>query len=144
MPKQRITNDWVLERFGEIYPVYRLSFARLLVILRREFDGDLDAMLVLLTLSLGTQREDWREALFGDMPGSAPLRLTNTQSIAQATGIPRESVRRKLATMQAKGWITRDANNHWTPTKKAAEDLRQGSLETVSFLRAVIAAAPEA
>jgi hypothetical protein len=141
MPQTRITNEWILDRFDHIYPVYRVAFARLLVTLRREFDGDLDAMLVLLTLSLGTERSEWRKALLGKVEPAVPTRLTNTQSLALATGIPRESVRRKLETMQAKGWVTRDEARNWAPTRAAADDLRAGTLETVAFMRILVAAA---
>jgi hypothetical protein len=141
MPQSRITNEWVLDRLDDIYPVYRVALARLLVTLRNEFDGDLDAMLVLLTVSLGTQRENWVEGLLGQHEQAGAMRVTNTLSIAQATGIPRETVRRKLDTMEAKGWITRDGAGNWVPTRRAAEDLRKGSQETIGFIRTVLAAA---
>lgn len=137
----RITEAWILDRFDTIYPAYRIAFERLMVTLRQEFDGDLDSMLVLLSVSLGTAREDWREGLFGDAPAPRQSRLTNTQSIAETTGIPRESVRRKLAAMKAKGWVARNADGNWEPTRQAATDLRAGSAATVSFVADVVAAA---
>jgi hypothetical protein len=141
MPKTRITNEWILDRFDDIYPAYRVAFARLMVTLRRDFDGDLDAMLVLLTLSLGTERTDWGKALLGKLEAAVPTRLTNTQSIALATGIPRESVRRKLEAMQAKGWVTRDDDRNWAPTRATADDLRASSVETIGFMRILVGAA---
>ena len=140
MPQTRITNEWILDRFDEIYPAYRYAFARLMVTLRRDFDGDLDAMLVLLTLSLGTDRENWAEVLLGNFEHSAQVRLTNTQSIAAASGIPRESVRRKLETMRARGWVERDEKGNWTPCPRVATDLREGSQETIAFIRTLAAA----
>jgi len=140
MPQTRITNEWIVDRFDDIYPAYRFAFARLLVTLRREFGGDLDAMLVLLTLSLGTDRRDWAGALLGAFEPSPQGRLTNTQSIALATGIPRETVRRKLEAMQARGWIERDGKGNWTPSPRAVIDLRESSQETVAFIRALAAA----
>lgn len=144
MPQTRITNEWILDRFDEIYPIHRLAFARLLVTLRRDFDGDLDAMLVLLTLSLGTDREGWAPALLGNHVASVQKRLTNTQSIALASGIPRETVRRKLDAMEKRGWIARDETGHWAPTPTASKDLRASSRETISFIRAIAAAAMSA
>jgi hypothetical protein len=140
MPQTRITSEWVLERFDDIYPAYRVAFARLLVVLRRDFDGDLDAMLVLLTLSLGTDRTDWGAALLGKFESTEQTRLTNTQSISHATGIPRETVRRKLEAMEVRGWVARHAKGNWTPTPRAAEDLREGTLETVAFIRTLAVA----
>jgi hypothetical protein len=141
MPQVRITDEWILDRFDEIYPAYRFAFARLLSTLRREFGGDLDAMLVLLTLSLGTDREGWADALRGDFAPSPRTRLTNTQSIALASGIPRETVRRKMEAMQARGWIMRNEAGNWTPTSRAATDLRESSRETIGFIRAIVSAA---
>ena len=144
MPQRRITNEWIVDRFDEIYPIYRVAFARLLVILRRDFDGDLDAMLVLLTLSLGTDREGWAQALLENHQVSTQKRLTNTQSIALASGIPRETVRRKLEAMETRGWISRDEKGNWTPTSAASKDLRGSSQETISFIRTLAAAATSA
>jgi hypothetical protein len=141
MADGRITDAWVVDRLDTIYPAYRHAFARLLVVLRQEFDGDLDAMMVLLSVSLDVMRDDWREGLFEAQTVSRQSRLTNTQSIAETTGIPRESVRRKLARMQAKGWIERTGDGGWRPTPQASADLRAGSSATVTFIAAVIAAA---
>jgi hypothetical protein len=141
MQQSRITNEWVLDRFDDIYPVYRVALARLLVTLRDDFDGDLDAMLVLLTVSLGTVRSNWQDMLLGQAEEAATMRVTNTLSIAQATGIPRETVRRKLDVMEAKGWIARDGARNWVPTRRAAEDLRKGSQETIGFIRTLVATA---
>jgi hypothetical protein len=140
MPKTRITNEWVLDRFDDIYPSYRFSLARLLVTLRKDFGGDLDAMLVLLTLSLGTDRREWAKALLGDFEPSSQVRLTNTQSISEASGIPRETVRRKLEAMRARGWVVRDEKGNWTPCPRVVTDLRESSQETVAFIRALGAA----
>jgi hypothetical protein len=72
-------------------------------------------------------RENWAEVFLDDFVSSKPVQLTNTQSIDQASGIPRETVRRKLETMRARGWIERDDKGNWTPSPCAAMDLRTGS-----------------
>lgn len=142
MAGTRITNDWVIERFDRIYPAHRIAFARLLIMLRDSFGGDMDAMLVMLTLSLGVDRSGWSEALFTQFDNTTEqVRLTNTMSISMASGIPRETVRRKLDVLQKRGWVTRDEAGNWTPTARAAEDLRAASLETVQYIRAIVAAA---
>lgn len=144
MPQARVTTEWILDRFDDIYPAHRIGFARLLVTLRRDFGGDLDAMLVLLTLSLGTDRTDWAQTLFVAYAPVRQTRLTNTQSIAQATGIPRETVRRKLEAMQARGWVRRDEAGNWSPTDVAVRDLRDSSRETIGFIRGIVEAALKA
>ncbi len=141
MSQSRVTNEWILDRFDSIYPAYRFAFARLLVQLRADFDGDLDAMLVLLTLSLGTDRKDWARSLLVEFQPAPQMRLTNTQSIAHASGIPRETVRRKLETLERRGWVFRDAEGNWVPTRTASEDLIDSTRESVSFIRAVVVTA---
>ena len=140
MTSRRITEAWVVARLDRLWPVHNAALARLLVVLRRLFDGDLDTMLVLLTLAVGVESDDWPEALLAELRGASRHRPTNTQSIADATGIPRESVRRKLAALQSKGWVTRNDGGAWELTPRTLEDLRPGTRETVSYLRAVIAA----
>ena len=38
---------------------------------------------------------------------------TNSSSIAEVTGIPRETVRRKLEALARRGWVERDADGLW-------------------------------
>lgn len=141
MPQSTITADWVIERLDQIYPVYRAAFGRLMTTLRHDFDGDLDAMLVMLTMSQGTERTGWAKILLEHYEPVPQMRLTNTQSISQASGIPRETVRRKLEALKRKGWVERDAKGNWTPTAAAVADLRNSSRESISFIRAIAAAA---
>jgi hypothetical protein len=140
MAPDRITDEWITERLDALWPAHNASFARLLVALRKQFDGDLDAMLVLLVVSLGTSRTNWQQSLMGEWSPGAQLTSTNTQSIADATGIPRESVRRKLERLRGKGWVERQESGYWAPTLRAAEDLRPSTLETIAYLRSVISA----
>lgn len=48
-----------------------------------------------------------------------PLRPCNTYSIAAATNLPRETVRRKVARLIAHGWIEREDNGHLFITPEA-------------------------
>lgn len=74
MAQARRTEEWILDRLDYLYPAYRFAFARLLVQLRQDFGGDLDAMLALLTLSLGTDCEGWADARRGDFAPSPQTR----------------------------------------------------------------------
>ena len=140
MEHEHITQEWVLERFDEVYPVHLSALWRLLVELRHHFDGDLDSMLILLAISVGTERDDWRVALLDKWQPKRRTRPTNTLSLSQSTGIARESVRRKLDALSARGWIVRDAKGNWEPTLAAAETLQPATLETVEYLRRIFAA----
>jgi predicted transcriptional regulator len=75
------------------------------------FDGDLDQVLLMAVLcqrSLGAQhmaRLDPDKA--SDMAWMAALR------IADVTGLPRETVRRKLKTLEARQWVRHDPQKGW-------------------------------
>ena len=91
---------------------------RHLIWLYGEFEGDLVQAIVLgevahhgvfgLRNQAGTVRELSR-AIAERISTSALTRMpTNAFSIAAATGIPRQTVRRKLEALRAKGWVTSD------------------------------------
>lgn len=62
------------------------------------------------------------------------LRPANALSIAHATGIPRETVRRKVEKLIEKGWVQRDERGHLFITTKVREDLGEFDREeTVRF-----------
>jgi hypothetical protein len=141
MPRQTITREWVEDRLDTLHPTHVEAFVRLLTALRTLFDGDLDAMLVLAATSVTTRGVGWRETLFEGRPLDAQSNPTNTQSIAHITHIPRETVRRKLIWLQDKGWVRRDEQGNWLPTRQAALELEPGTHATVNYLRVVLNAA---
>ena len=142
MTSHRITDDWLIDRLDSFWPDHTTGFTRLLIVLRREFGGDLDALLILGAVATGSRGEGWRDILLSDGRGRGNTHsATNTQSIAHVTGIPRESVRRKLARLEAKEWVRRDGSGNWLPTARAADDLRPATRATITYLRTVLAAA---
>lgn len=65
---------------------------------------------------------------------SERLRPANTLSLSTTTGIPRETVRRKLDKLESLGWIERKENGHLYVTEKVGRDLRDfDRTETVRF-----------
>ncbi|MBD5801209.1 hypothetical protein AZOA_06160 [Azoarcus sp. Aa7] len=52
---------------------------------------------------------------------AAVMRPCNAYSIAAATGLPRETVRRKIVRLVELGWITRRGNGHLFLTPRAIE-----------------------
>ena len=134
--------------FGRIWPVHNDAFCELLVTLRRQFGGDLDRMLVLAVIgsrTLSQSRIDgmcydrFMESERADEP--API---NLQSIADYSGIPRETVRRKLQDLERAGWISRRDKGYLVATAKAAEDLEPATQATMRYLLAVVGAWREA
>lgn len=79
-----------------------------LVALRLHMDGDLDRALILLTLFIAAAREERAST-----DRHAREDTLNASAIARITGIPRESVRRKLEAMREDDWVLRDAESNW-------------------------------
>ena len=82
---------------------------------REVLDGDLDKFLIVLVVGMRTAEDRRTAALnFEDVLSGAvdeyPSLSTNVRSIADSTGIPKESVRRKVAALVEAGWIRRDEN----------------------------------
>lgn len=94
---------------------------------RGAFGGDLDKFTVLIEIALRTFEDKRiteltsRELIEGDV-ASYPSLGTNIRSVAQSSGIPRETVRRKVQELLADGWI--DRNDHTLVlTPKASREL---------------------
>jgi len=135
--------------FGRIWPVHNDAFCELLVRLRRQFGGDLDRMLVLAivgsrTLARGRiDGESYDDFMARDGPEEEPAPI-NLQSIADYSGIPRETVRRKLRDLEELGWIIRRNNGFLVASSKAAQDLAPATEATLGYLAAVVGACAEA
>jgi DNA-binding MarR family transcriptional regulator len=134
--------------FGRIWPAHNDAFCELLVRLRRQFGGDLDRMLVLAIIGSrtlargridGMSYERFMDTRRADEP--API---NLQSIADYSGIPRETVRRKLHDLERAGWIIRQDKGYLVATAKAAADLEPATRATMRYLLAVVGAWKEA
>lgn len=87
-----------------------------LIRLHQLFDGDLVAALVLATVANRNMQRYFEDVARRSAAGLdtlvearehvAHLRHCNAHSVASATGIPRETVRRKVRWLQQKGWLT--------------------------------------
>lgn len=108
--------DEVAQVFGEDYRAYQYCFVEFLIEhlsdVSRTFRGDLQAALVLALVGqawLGAARS---AAAAGAGPETLPPARTSTSAsrIADITGIPRQTVRRKLARLEDRGWIRRNAD----------------------------------
>lgn len=78
--------------------------------------GDLDKLFIVLVVAMRTA-EDKRvldidpDDVLSGVVDTYPSLSTNVRSIADSTGIPKESVRRKVAALVEAGWIRRDENS---------------------------------
>jgi hypothetical protein len=140
-------DDTLSASFGRIWPVHNDAFCELLVTLRRHFGGDLDCMLVLAIIGSRTLSRGRTDDICYDrfMEGErvdepAPI---NLQSISDYSGIPRETVRRKLLVLERLGWIARLDKGYLVATAKAAEDLEPATQATMRYLLTVVSACSE-
>jgi DNA-binding FadR family transcriptional regulator len=105
------------------------------------FDGDLLAAVVLGEIAQhnvqGLVRDrqfrpgEHLEQVLGDLRRRAQvLRPCNALSVSEATGIPRETVRRRIESLVAQGWVLRSRRGYLYVTDALVERLAHFHLET--------------
>ncbi|TFU06283.1 hypothetical protein EUV02_04585 [Polymorphobacter arshaanensis] len=127
------------EDFARTHWLWVEGHLRILVELRQVFGNDLDKIMILAVIGqqmLGEpQFQTSRfEQLGNVIPPLSQERLTNIGSIAAATGIPRESVRRKVDELVKAGWVVRGANGHLVVDAQASSDLSPPTLTAIDML----------
>ncbi len=143
-------NDESLNKnFGHIWPIHVEAFTELLITLRRHFRGDLDLMLVLAVIGSRTLPPRRVQGLsYGDFASGRRLdpavNPINLQSVAECSGIPRETVRRKVLDLEAMGWVERLHGGVLRVTQQAARDLAPATEATCRYLVAIGSACAEA
>ncbi|HEV2533225.1 hypothetical protein [Phenylobacterium sp.] len=88
-------------------------FAHLMTVMRETCGGDLERALVMVVIILQSSRHpDFRklETVAPEGHGALPGFGTNVRSIADSTGIPKETVRRKTRQLLEAGWVAREGN----------------------------------
>lgn len=112
----------------------------------RNFDGDLIMALVFgeiclrnigrVLRPLAAQQdkapEQWQAFL--ERMKREPITPCNALSISEATGIPRETVRRKVKKLEEMGWLVREGADKLVVTHKPIIELHDFSLEVVEEL----------
>ncbi len=132
-----MSTNLIRENYAELWPPILLPWTKYLIDCRKAFDGDLDKMLILAaiaTMSLadaaatGASYDDLKSGKRKITP-----RPTNYLSIANFTGIARETVRRKTDDMIANGWITKEGGG-LAISRQASSDFEQLSAEAFDLL----------
>lgn len=112
-----------IEAYGRSFAAYHHAWSEFFVghmgDLRRGL-GDLDEALLLAAIGLGAvagkrraaERRRDRGALRLHAAPAPPV-PTNALRLAEITGIPRETVRRKLARFRDRGWVEQAADGSW-------------------------------
>jgi hypothetical protein len=110
----------VLHRLvADNYPAIAHSLLRpllhLLSISREACGGDVDKFLIMLVIAIRTTEHacfatySQGQLLSGEIP-VFPTLGTNVRSVADSTGTPKETVRRKVGELIEAGWISREGN----------------------------------
>ena len=129
--------------FGTIWPIHVDGFIRLLAGLRHAFDGDLDSVLILAVVGSAVLPRhklppdlSYDDFIHGDSRRNLATPL-NTNSISQITGIPRETVRRKLTALWDSGWTIRDNDGHWAIGDAARQKLSPMTDLSLEYLTSI-------
>ena len=127
--------------FGKLHAQHVGALTRHLVECRQAFGGDLDLFLVMTIIGERTfparnapAEMSHAQFVHGHV-GDTEAAAINQQSIADYSGIPRETVRRKIEILIEKGWILRDESKLLTATNKANAELFQLTESTLRYLR---------
>jgi hypothetical protein len=119
----------IRRNFGRVWPAHVAEFTRYLIECRKHFRGDLDLLLLLAvigdrTLVASKVRKSltFSEFLTGEFVDFQPDAI-NYQSVADFTGMPRESVRRKVNALIDIGWVRRTDEGFLVATQKASDEL---------------------
>lgn len=124
-----MNQDTLRDNFGRVHARHVSALTRHLIACREAFGGDLDLFLVLTIIGErcftpqnapeGMSHADFLERSVSTVQ---PVAI-NVQSISDFSGIPRETVRRKIEALITKGWIERDDRKFITVTDAAKEQL---------------------
>lgn len=137
---------FIEDNFAAIYPTHLSAFAHFMTRLRAMFDGDLDLLVILTIIGERTRSENWAPELLTyrhltvDSSKDPRQQSINVQSVADYSGIARETVRRKVAVLKKKGWVKRDPEGRLSISRDAAQDLEEATIETVAYLAGMLAA----
>ena len=129
----------VRDNFGKIWPAHVSSLTQFLIDCRQAFDGDIDMFLVLAIVgdrTFSQRAADPRQSFeeFQNSTQPTPPEDINIRSISDFSGIPRETVRRKIALLESKGWITRKDDGFIVATMKAKEDLEPLTVTSMKYV----------
>ena len=128
------------QNFGRIWPQHVAALTQFLIDCRRCFEGDIELFLLLCIIGDRTfsarhappdmSFETWNEKKLDHIRREE----INVQSLADFSGIPRETVRRKLNILVQKGWVERDERGFISATEKAKRDLAPLTMSSLVYL----------
>ncbi|WP_363350160.1 hypothetical protein [Methylocystis echinoides] len=102
-----------------------------LVDMRAIFEGDLDALLIFISISRYYLRDERINAASEEAGPQQHHHHLTLSRIAQITTIPRETVRRKLSLLESKGLLERGPNDGWRLVVKDGRPVIRARYESV-------------
>ena len=133
------SSEKITSHFGHIFPTHVDALCELLIVLRQQFFGDLDLMLILAIIgsralpARQTSNMTYAEFISDNTKDRADQPI-NIQSIAECSGIARETVRRKVHKLEDLGFIARDPSGMLTVTDKAINQLAPATEASLQYL----------
>jgi hypothetical protein len=130
------------EDFARTQMLWVEGHLRLLAQLRQVVGNDLDKILILAVIGQRMLGDPLFRGQHYDPGGGTTSainrqRLTNIGSVAAATGIPRESVRRKVNELAKADWVVRDPGGQLSVGGRAAVELNGTTQTTIDLLDAL-------
>lgn len=90
----------------------------------RTFEGDFDQVVILAVM--GQRALDAVRQVAEDVEAVSGAFWMSAMRIADVTGLPRETVRRKLKSLEARGWVKQETSKGWAlVTSEGAAPIRQ-------------------
>lgn len=133
----------VRANFGRIWPVHVSSLTSFLLACRKAFDGDMELFLVLAIIGDRTfsQRNADQDVDFNTWQSAidncAVPENINVQCIADYSGIPRETVRRKVCELMRRDWVVKDERGSLSATLKCRLDLEVTTNEAIRYIESM-------
>lgn len=129
----------ITSQFAHIFPVHVEALCELLIALRQQFLGDLDLMLIVAIISSRALPNSEPDKLsysnfINDKNKPRAEQPINIQSVAECSGIPRETVRRKVNKLETLGFIERDSKGMLKLTDKAFDQLQPATEASLRYL----------
>lgn len=139
------------EAFESNYSIYQYRFVEFLVEhltdVSRQFRGDLQQVLVLALIGQSYLHGVNAKPQGGNDDNSThghEVGTINASRIADVSGIPRETVRRKLSILQERGWVVQHGRSGWRlviegKSSKAKNDLKDLDARAVARVARLVA-----
>lgn len=136
--------DVVQADFSRAWPAHIHNLTRFLIDCRKAFDGDLDMLLILSLIDDRTfsprhtdQALDY-DGLRDGLTDETPQPDISLRSIADFSGIPRESVRRKISQLVKLGCVAQQRDGALRATRRAKKTLEPQTLSNIQSVSAMI------